>query len=119
MNTITPFPALQFPNLRDPLACLRSFLGKCRDLARKRGDFGAIIEHNVLDRFVTKEATLREAGATTAAMIDAQVAAIETYWSSAAADGRITPREKRAIDRKLSDLHTGARHLKSGLTVGK
>lgn len=104
MNTFSPFPILKKPGVRDPLACLRSFLGKIRGLALKRADHGAVLEHNVLGRFVVAEGELRDAGARTVELIAQKIGALQDYRELAMSDGRLSPAEDGELRSRIDAL---------------
>jgi hypothetical protein len=105
MNTLPPFPLLKKPGVRDPLACLRSFLAKVKALALRRGDHGSVLEHNVLGRFVAAEADLRDAGAKTVELIARKIGALQDYRHQAMADGKLSPAEDRELRRRIDALY--------------
>lgn len=105
MNTPIPFPSLRKPGVRDPLACLRSFLGKIKGLALKRGDHGSVLEHNVLGRFVASEAELRDSGARSVQIVADKLAALQAYRAEAMADGQLTALEDAELRRQIDALY--------------
>lgn len=117
MNTLPPLPRLQTPGLRDPLLCIFSFLGKCRNLAFKRGDHGTVLELNVMEKFAVREKELRDAGATSVRIIAEKIAAIQEYQRQAMADGRLSPAEDRYIRDQLAALYAQLIALQSELAV--
>lgn len=117
MNTLSPFPSLQTPGLRDPLKCIFSFIGKCRLLAKKRADHGAVLEQNVLERFAVRERELREAGATSARLIADMIGALQEDYREALADGKLSAAEDKRIRQKLDELFGQLIVLQEGLAV--
>ena len=105
MNTLPPFPTLKKPGVRDPLACLRSFIAKIKGLALKRGDHGSALEHNVLSRFVASEAELRDAGAASVQLIADKIKALQDYHREAMADGKLSPAEDRRLRAQLAEMY--------------
>ena len=105
MNTLPPFPSLKKPGVRDPLACLRSFVGKIMALALKRGDHGSALEHRVLQKFVADEADLRDAGAKTVSLIARKIQALQDYRREAMADGKLSPAEDRELRTRIDALY--------------
>ncbi len=117
MNTSIPFPLLQTPGLRDPLACIRSFVAKCRTLARKRADHGAVLEYNVVEKFADREAALRNAGAKSVDLIVEMIAAVQADFEAALADGKLTAAERCRHEAQLADLYRQLAALSAGLAV--
>jgi hypothetical protein len=105
MNTPIPFPSLRKPGVRDPLACLRTFLGKITGLALKRADHGSVLEHNVLGRFVASEAELRDAGAKSVQLVADKLAAMQAYRADAMSDGTLTALEDAELRRRIDALY--------------
>lgn len=117
MNTLSPFPSLRMPGLRDPIAAVRGFVGKCRALACKRGDHGSVLEHNVLDKLVDREASLRDAGAKSAELIAKKISAAQQYFDEAMADGKLSAAERVRHESQLADLYRQLAELSRGLAL--
>jgi hypothetical protein len=117
MNTLSPFPLLRMPGLRDPIVATRSFIAKCIGLARRRADHGAILEYNVVNKLVDREAELRDAGANSAELIAQKIGAVQAFYREAIADGRLTPSEDRKIRAQLDELFAQLITLQQGLAV--
>lgn len=117
MNTLTSPLSLRTPGLRDPIRVLFSFIGKCRGLAKKRADHGAVLEYNVVEKMVDREAQLRDAGARSAELIAQKIAAVQDYYRTASADGQLTPAEDIRIREQLEQLYGELMALSNGLEV--
>lgn len=115
-STLLPF-VLRQPGTRDPVNCLRSFLKKIVALARKRGDHGAALEHNVLVRFVDCETRLRSTAAEAAAEISRRLIATHEKFKEAVLDGVVTAAERRDIERRFERIESDSRLLGTELVV--
>lgn len=105
------------PGLRDPIAVVRGFVGKIRTLARRRGDHGSVLEHNVLDKMIDREAQLRTAGAKSAELIAQKIAAVQAYFDEALTDGKLSAAERVKHEAQLADLYRQLAALSTGLAV--